>query len=59
MISNDNDFGIDGVTNAAPPYALHPKTLPDGRQDDGEYLAVDTTKLPAVTSTATVTIDVR
>ncbi|MEU7787011.1 esterase-like activity of phytase family protein [Amycolatopsis sp. NPDC049159] len=59
VISNDNDFGIDGVTNAAPPYALHPKTLPDGRQDDGEYLAVDTTRLPAATSTATVTIDVR
>ncbi len=31
VIGNDNDFGIDGVTNAAPPYALHPKTLPDGR----------------------------
>lgn len=59
VISNDNDFGIDGVTNAAPPYALHPKTLPDGRQDDGEYLVVDTAKLPAATSTATVTIDVR
>jgi hypothetical protein len=56
---NDNDFGLDGVTTAAPPYALHPKTLPDGRQDDGEYLVVDTTRLPAVTSTATVTIDVR
>lgn len=59
VISNDNDFGIDGVTNAAPPYALHVKTLPDGRQDDGEYLAVDTTRLPAATSTATVSIDVR
>jgi hypothetical protein len=59
LISNDSDFGVDGVTNAAPPYALHPKLLPDGRQDDGEYLAVDTTKLPAATSTATVTIDVR
>jgi hypothetical protein len=59
VISNDNDFGIDGVTNAAPPYALHVKTLPDGRQDDGEYLVVDTAKLPAATSTATVTIDVR
>ncbi|HKN52959.1 MAG TPA: esterase-like activity of phytase family protein [Amycolatopsis sp.] len=59
LFSNDNDFGVDGVTNAAPPYALHPKLLPDGRQDDGEYLAVDTTKLPAATSTATVTIDVR
>ncbi|WP_158103852.1 hypothetical protein [Streptomyces carpinensis] len=35
------------------------KNLPDGRQDDGEYLAVDTTALPATTSTATVTITVR
>ena len=59
VISNDNDFGIDGVTTAGPPYALHPKTLPDGRQDDGEYLVVDTTRLQAATSTATVTIDVR
>jgi hypothetical protein len=59
VISNDNDFGINGVTNAAPPYALHVKSLPDGRQDDGEYLVVDTTRLPAATSTATVTIDVR
>ena len=59
VISNDNDFGIDGVTNAAPPYALRAKMLPDGRQDDGEYLVVDTARLPAVVSTATVTIDVR
>ncbi|WP_033293658.1 esterase-like activity of phytase family protein [Amycolatopsis jejuensis] len=59
VISNDNDFGVDGVTNSAPPYALHPKLLPDGRQDDGEYLQVDTTKLPARTRTVTVTVDVR
>lgn len=59
VVSNDSDFGVDGVSNDAAPYALHPKLLPDGRQDDGEYLAVDTTKLPAATSTATVTITVR
>ncbi|MEC3977638.1 esterase-like activity of phytase family protein [Amycolatopsis sp. H20-H5] len=59
VISNDNDFGVDGVTTTAPPYGLHPKTLPNGRQDDGEYLVVDTTKLPAALSTATVTIQVR
>ncbi|MDN3356544.1 esterase-like activity of phytase family protein [Actinomadura sp. DC4] len=58
VISNDNDFGVDGVTNATPPFQLHAKTLPDGTQDDGEYLLVDTTKLPAVTRTATVTIRV-
>ncbi|RJQ89658.1 esterase-like activity of phytase family protein [Amycolatopsis panacis] len=59
VISNDNDFGIDGVANAAAPYTLHAKTLPNGKQDDGEYLRVDTTKLPARISTATVTVDVR
>jgi hypothetical protein len=58
LISNDSDFGIDGITNDAPPFALHTKTLPDGRQDDGEYLEVDTTRLPAATVSATVTIRV-
>ncbi|MEV7085106.1 esterase-like activity of phytase family protein [Streptomyces sp. NPDC093085] len=59
MLTNDSDFGIDGVTDDTPPYTLHRKTLPDGRQDDGEFLAVDTTRLPARTSTATVTLRVR
>ncbi|MET8631381.1 esterase-like activity of phytase family protein [Streptomyces sp. NPDC004096] len=59
LISNDSDFGIDGVTNGAAPYTLHSKILPGGQQDDGEYLAVDTTKLPAATSTAHVTFTVR
>jgi hypothetical protein len=30
----------------------------NGQEDDGEILAVDTTKLPAVLKTATVTITV-
>ncbi|MFF4803393.1 esterase-like activity of phytase family protein [Streptomyces sp. NPDC001351] len=61
VVSNDSDFGVDGVSPStpAPPYALHPKILPDGTQDDGEYLAVDTTRLPAATSTATVTVTVK
>ncbi|MFI5609506.1 esterase-like activity of phytase family protein [Amycolatopsis sp. NPDC051903] len=59
VVSNDNDFGIDGLTNTEPPYALHAKTLPNGQQDDGEYLKIDLAKLPARTTTATVTIDVR
>lgn len=62
IISNDNDFGIDGLqggTSATPPFALHAKTLPDGQQDDGEYLAVDTTRVGHPVTTATVTIDVR
>ncbi|WP_246536321.1 esterase-like activity of phytase family protein [Saccharopolyspora endophytica] len=45
VISNDSDFGIDGVTNDTPPYQLKPKTLPDGTQDDGEFLKIDMTKL--------------
>ncbi len=59
VISNDSDFGIDGITNQSPPFQLHAKTLPNGKQDDGELLVVDTAKLPAATSTATVTIEVR
>lgn len=58
MVSNDSDFGIDGVSNDAPPFQLHAKLLPNGQQDDGEFLAIDTTRLPAATSTATVTIRV-
>jgi phytase-like protein/Big-like domain-containing protein len=59
VISNDSDFGISGVTNAAPPWQLQAKISPaTGKQDDGEYLSIDMTKLPAVTSTATVTIHV-
>lgn len=56
VISNDNDFGIDGVTNSAAPYTLHAKMLPNGQQDDGQYLAIDTTKLDHPNSTATVSI---
>jgi hypothetical protein len=58
VVSNDSDFGIDGLSNDAPPFQLHAKLLPNGQQDDGEFLAIDTTKLPAATSTATVTIKV-
>jgi hypothetical protein len=58
VVSNDSDFGVDGITGDTPPFKLHAKTLPDGRQDDGEYLAIDTTRLPAATRTATVTIRV-
>jgi hypothetical protein len=59
VISNDSDFGVDGTTGATPPYGIHAKILPDGRQDDGEYLAVDTTRLAGGTQTATVRITVR
>src|SRR5262249_16692914 len=57
VISNDSDFGISGVTNTAPPWKLQVKTSPTtGKQDDGEYLAIDTTKLGETPSTGTVTI---
>jgi hypothetical protein len=56
VVSNDNDFGIDGVTNLAAPWQLHAKTLPNGTQDDGQYLAIDTTKLSDANSTARVSI---
>jgi hypothetical protein len=58
VISNDSDFGIDGLANDAPPFRLHAKTQPGGGQDDGEFLEVDTAKLPAATSTARVTVTV-
>ena len=59
VISNDSDFGIAGVTNSAAPWQLEPKISPaTGQQDDGEYLVIDMSRLPAATSTATVTINV-
>ncbi len=55
-LSNDSDFGIDHTNEPVGPYTLHQKTLPNGKVDDGEVLAVDTSKLPLVLGTATVTI---
>ncbi len=67
-LSNDDDFGIDYIGNcgdAAPcteadgSWAVHQKVLPATNQEDsGEVLEVDTSKLPAVLKTATVTITV-
>ena len=67
-LSNDNDFGIDyignnGDANPTPDpdgtWGVHQKVLPaTGQEDNGEILKVDTTKLPAVLKTATVTIHV-
>jgi hypothetical protein len=56
VVSNDNDFGIIGVNDTPPPYQLQAKILPNGQQDDGEYLAIDTTKVNDAPSTATVSI---
>jgi hypothetical protein len=67
-LSNDDDFGIDYIGNcgdASPcaeadgSWAVHQKVLPaTGQEDNGEILEVDTTKLPAVLKTVTVTINV-
>jgi len=46
IISNDSDFGLAGLATENPPFRLKPKMLPNGRQDSGEILAVDTSKLP-------------
>ncbi|MFI0943142.1 esterase-like activity of phytase family protein [Streptomyces sp. NPDC021020] len=60
-LSNDDDFGIDTI--AVDPdgtWTVHQKVLPStGAEDSGEILKVDTTKLPAVLKTVTVTITVR
>jgi len=63
VISNDSDFGIAGVVEtadpAARPFQLMPKVEPTtGRQDNGEFLVLDTTRAH-VSSSATVTIRVR
>ncbi|WP_328332972.1 esterase-like activity of phytase family protein [Kribbella sp. NBC_00382] len=60
-LSNDDDFGIDTI--AVDPdgkWTVHQKVLPPtGKPDNAEILKVDTTKLPAVLKTVTVTIHVR
>ncbi|QLY29687.1 esterase-like activity of phytase family protein [Nocardia huaxiensis] len=58
-IANDSDFGLAAVKGDQPPFGLEPKTMPNGVQDSGEILMVDTTKLPAETETRTITVDVR
>jgi len=66
IISNDNDFGISGVKGVlnaenkeVGPWTLIPKIQPStGKQDEGGYLEINMSALPAQTSTATVTINV-
>ena len=61
VIANDSDFGIDGLvagSSATPPFQLKPKILPNGTQDSGEILKVDTTQLPAKTESVMVPIRV-
>ena len=60
-LSNDDDFGIDTI--AVDPdgmWTVHQKVLPaTGQPDNGEILKVDTTRVPDVLKSATVTIHVR
>jgi hypothetical protein len=58
IIANDSDFGLAGIDSDQPPLKLKAKTLANGRPDTGEFLVVDTTKLPAQTSTTAVSIQV-
>ncbi|WP_037911689.1 esterase-like activity of phytase family protein [Actinacidiphila yeochonensis] len=60
-LSNDDDFGIDTISvDPDGKWTVHQKVLPPtGQSDNGEILKVDTTKLPAVLKTVTVTINVR
>ncbi|GAB3813499.1 hypothetical protein GCM10028799_11400 [Kribbella italica] len=60
-VSNDNDFGIDTiVVDPDGKWTVHQKVLPPtGQTDNGEILKIDTSKLPAVVKTVTVTIRVR
>jgi hypothetical protein len=58
MLANDSDFGLDGLASDSPPFRLKPKKLPNGAQDSGEILEVDTDQLPAKTEKVTVAIKV-
>ncbi|SON61061.1 hypothetical protein MSIMFI_02566 [Mycobacterium simulans] len=58
FIANDSDFGLAGLASDTPPFRLKPKMLPNGSQDSGEILSVDTTKLPAKTESMTIPIKV-
>ncbi|GHJ39769.1 esterase-like activity of phytase family protein [Streptomyces sp. TS71-3] len=59
-LSNDDDFGIDTiVVDPDGTWTVHQKVLPPtGESDNGEILKVDTTRLPAVLKTVTVTVHV-
>ena len=58
FIANDSDFGLAGLASTPPPFALKPKMGPNGAQDSGEILTVDTRKLPPTMESETVPIKV-
>ena len=49
VVANDSDFGLAGIESQTPPFKLKPKVLANGGPDTGEFLVVDTTKLPPQT----------
>jgi hypothetical protein len=57
-IANDSEFGLAGLASTTPPFQLRPKILPNGTQDSGEILKVDTTQVPATTESVMVPIKV-
>jgi hypothetical protein len=57
-IANDSEFGLAGLASTTPPFQLKPKILPNGTQDSGEILKVDTTQVPATTESVMVPIKV-
>ncbi len=58
FIANDSDFGLAGLASTTVPFALKPKMAPNGAQDSGEILTVDTRKLPPTMESETVPIKV-
>lgn len=58
FVANDSDFGLAGLASTTAPFALKPKMAPNGAQDSGEILTVDTRKLPPTMESETVPIKV-
>ncbi len=56
ILSDDDDFGIGGVKSPTPPFQLTEKIdRATGRQDYGEFLIIDTTRLPTPAQSDTAT----
>ena len=54
ILSNDDDFGLGGVASPTPPFQLTAKISPvTGCQDSGEFLVIDTARLPTLTAGST------
>ncbi|ORX08291.1 3-phytase [Mycobacterium szulgai] len=58
VVANDSNYGLAGLAADNPTLRLKPKTLPNGTQDNGEILSVDTTMLPAKPESLTIPISV-